>query len=483
MLSFGPFWILVFLVIFLHQPVQVMAYNNGYGLKPFLGWQSWCAVGKCGTDACYDRQIRSTAKAMVDNGMKALGFEWVVIDDCWHPSRDSNGTLIPYAPYFPNGIKPVVDYVHSLGLKFGLYTSVGTLTCHGGWSPGSFGHYQQDADLFARWEVDYVKVDWCGANKTMNGHINISHALNQTGRPMVLELCRGTYEKLDNWGYASTIAQVWRANGDHHDSFSHTLEQLAAIKGKSNWSAPYGWAYMDMMMIGGEGCKDNPNPDKPQHCPQQTDHEYRTECALYSISASPMMIGTDIRNMTKVMNECLLNPEIIAINQDYLAKPGFQTKSCGDDAWVRKLSDGTFAVVVPNLGDKTDAVNICFADIGWPNITALVHDVWSQADIGISTNQWGAKIKSHDTLYVILKSAPPPVGCTVTCTTQISKRECLYGKTYGCFNETQSMWVAGGCRGTFTCDGVQNVNCSSSGEKNTTCPCSKPASATIQWEQ
>jgi alpha-galactosidase len=139
---------------------------------------------------------------------------------------------VPYKDYFPNGIKPVVDYVHSLGLKFGLYTSIGTLTCHKGWSPGSFGHYEQDTALFASWGVDYVKVDWCGDNKTTQDHIDFSAAMNKTGRHMVLELCRGNYRDLPNWGYAPNVSQVWRAAGDHHDSWSHTLEQLAAIKGK-----------------------------------------------------------------------------------------------------------------------------------------------------------------------------------------------------------------------------------------------------------
>jgi len=148
-------WAAFSLAVCASLTATTIAYNNGYGLKPFLGWQSWCAVGKCGTDLCTDAQIRSTAQAMVDNGMHAKGFEWVVLDDCWHPSRDpTNGTLVPYAEYFPHGIKPVVDFVHSLGLKFGLYTSVGTLTCHKGWSPGSFGHYQQDVDLFASWGVE-----------------------------------------------------------------------------------------------------------------------------------------------------------------------------------------------------------------------------------------------------------------------------------------------------------------------------------------
>ena len=135
---------------------------------------------------------------------------------------------------------------------------------------------------------------------------------------MAFELCRGPYEQLPNWGYAPSIAQVWRADGDHHDTFSHTLEQLAAIQGKSNWSRPYNWAYMDMMMTGGQGCsKDGkaPNPDKPEHCPGQNEGEYRTEGATYAISASPMMIGTDIRLMSPVMKQVILNPSLVSINQ------------------------------------------------------------------------------------------------------------------------------------------------------------------------
>lgn len=122
-----------------------------------------------------------------------------------------------------------------------------------GWSPGSFGHYEQDTKLFAEWKVDYIKIDWCGGNKTNTSHIEFSKAVNATGRHMVLELCRGPYRDMDEWGYAPDVAQVWRAAGDHHDSWSHTVEQLAAIEGKGNWSGPYGWAYLDMMMVGGEG--------------------------------------------------------------------------------------------------------------------------------------------------------------------------------------------------------------------------------------
>ena len=123
----------------------VSAYNNGMGERPPMGWQTWCSVGECGEDHCFDGQIRAMADTLVLSGMKDLGYDWVVLDDCWHPTRDNaTAELVPYPRFFPDGMKPVIDYVHSLGLKFGLYTSVGDRTCHGGWSPGSFGHYERE---------------------------------------------------------------------------------------------------------------------------------------------------------------------------------------------------------------------------------------------------------------------------------------------------------------------------------------------------
>ena len=301
----------------------------------------------------------------------------------------------------------------------GLYTSVGTETCHHGWSPGSFGFYKQDAELFASWGIDYVKMDWCGDNKTIEGHTNFSRALNATGRPMAFELCRGDYETLPNWGYAPGIAQLWRADGDHHDSFSHTLEQLAAIKGKSTWSGPFGWAYMDMMMTGGQGCQEidpkhplTPNPDKPCHSPGCSDAEYRTEGATYAISASPMMIGTDIRLMTPIMKQVILNPTLIAVNQDHLAPPGFETTSCGDAAWVRHLSNGSTAVTVVNLADSKKEVQLCLQDIGWNSTrknVALGVDIWAN-EAGSGTLIDGSlhrTIGSHDNIFFLLSPAPP----------------------------------------------------------------------------
>eukprot|EP00947_MAST-08B_sp_MAST-8B-sp1_P002199 g2199.t1 len=350
--------------------------------------------------------------------MRDLGYEWLVLDDCWHPTRDGpNGTLVPHASFFPDGMPAVIDYVHSKGLKFGLYTSVGDKTCHGGWSPGSYEHYDADAQTFADWKVDYVKVDYCGGHDSPDGHKAISEAMNKTGRPMILELCRGPYQQEQKWGYAPSIAQVWRATGDHHDDFSSTMDQIGSMKGKGSWSGPFGWAYGDMMMTGGQGCKDQFD-DKAQewdwhtaqHCPGQTDNEYRTEVSLYAVTSSPMMIGTDIRNLTAIMKETLFNKRMLAINQDAAAAPGDETTSCGARAWVRHLSDGTIAVALPNLDDHgAKDMAVCFGDVGvgkdWSSVS--VYDVWAGKERGTvgSSSNYTAHVDVHDTLLVVLSKA------------------------------------------------------------------------------
>jgi alpha-galactosidase len=394
-----------------------MGYNNGVMMKPPMGWQTWCSVGPCGTDHCFDGQIRAMADTLSKSGMVSLGYDHIVLDDCWHPSRDNaTGELVPFPEFFPNGMVPVIEYLHGLGIKFGLYTSVGDKTCHGGWSPGSLGHFEQDAQTFASWGVDYVKVDYCGGGDSPDGHKNLSKAMNATGRHMALELCRGPYQQQDKWGYAPEVAQGWRATGDHHDEWKSVLEQIAAVKGRGNWSKPYGWAYLDMMMTGGQGCASQGTGGKgedgkwnwtvPEHCPGMVDAEYRTEASIYAIVASPILVGTDIRLMTPIMKELLLNTEFIAINQDYQATPGDAVAACAgssDDVWARKLSTGETAVAITNFGDSTADITICFDALGWKGPGARVRDVWKTSDLGTFQGKFTAKaVASHDTVLVKL---------------------------------------------------------------------------------
>jgi len=300
-------------------------------------------------------------------------------------------------------MKVIADYVHSKGLKFGLYSSVGTTTCRG--DPGSYGHYQTDADTFASWGIDYVKLDWCGQMCTAEGHKEFSHALNATKHPMVLELCRGTYQNEAKWGYAPSIAQSWRATGDHHDSWKSTLEQVKSVEGKSTWSGPYGWAYLDMLMTGGQGCKGQ-SVDQALHCPGQTNNEYRTEYSLYAIASSSLLIGTDIRNITAIMRELIFNPEVIAMNQDR-STPGDIMSTCNkkNDIWVRKLANGDIAVAATNLGDAPATLSVCFSDLPGGSSSMHVRDLWKRVDVGVFRNMYSRTVDVHDTMLLVLKSA------------------------------------------------------------------------------
>jgi len=389
------------LLLLISFSILSLSYNNGYGLKPALGWNTWCAVGECGKDLCTDKQIRDTAKAMATNGMKDLGYEWIILDDCWHPdSRLPDGSLVPNPKFFPNGMKVVADYVHTLGLKFGLYTSAGTKTCRD--DIGSYGYFEKDAQTFASWDIDYVKIDWCGSRLDPKNHIQFSNALNATKRPIFLELCRGPYQDQKEYGYAPNISQIWRSTGDHHDNFDSTMAQVKSVEGKSAWSRPYGWAYLDMMMTGGQGCKSQTTVDQALHCPMQTDNQYRTEFSLYSIVASPLIVGTDIRNMTAIMKECLLNSEVINVNQDYMMVPGDTKMSCGTKAWVRNLSDDSLAVAIPNLSNSPKQLSICFLDVGWTGSFAKVRDLWKHKDMGAFTAKYSDTVHAYDTLFVRL---------------------------------------------------------------------------------
>lgn len=201
----------------------VNGYNNGVGQLPAMGWNSWCSDWMCGSDVCGDTEVRTIAQAMIKNGMKDIGWNRINLDDCWEACWRSDGydkgDIVAAPERFPYGIKNLTDYLHSNGFKFGLYTSAGTSTCNPGARPclvpGSYNHYQQDANTFASWGVDYVKLDWCGKelhNYTLQ-QTQFSEALNSTGRQIWFEACRGyPYPPPP---YLPTIANSWRIDGDH----------------------------------------------------------------------------------------------------------------------------------------------------------------------------------------------------------------------------------------------------------------------------
>jgi alpha-galactosidase len=269
------------------------------------------------------------ADAMVSSGMKDAGYEYIVIDDCWQVSRDENGEIVPDKERFPHGMKYVADYVHSKGLKFGIYSSAGSVTCQR--RPGGFGHEYQDARTYARYGVDYLKYDWCGSTTqdAKSSYTNMRNALYTAGRPIVFSICE------------------WRTTGDISDSWNSMIDIFEKQKDLSRYAGPGKWNDPDMLEVGNGG---------------MTSEEYRTHFSLWCMLASPLMAGNDIANMTPEIKSILLNREMTAINQDTLGMQATCYRDQGNyQIWIKGLANNEKAVCLLNKSDEKKTVLVDFA--------------------------------------------------------------------------------------------------------------------------
>jgi len=397
-----------------------LALDNGLGLVPPLGWNTWCTLGPCGRDYCDENEIKAMADVIVSSGLKDLGYEYVNLDDCWASRRTAQGEITADANRFPSGMKSVADYIHSKGLKYGLYTDAGLYTCSSGERPykipGSYGHYEQDAQTYASWGMDFVKMDWC--NTVVNGtqlkpevqYPQMSTALNKTGRPIYFESCEWGVDQ--PWKWIKPYVNSWRATGDHHDQWSSTADIIEQVADLAPFAGPGGWNYMDFVMTGGQGC---PSHVPGERCPGQTDEEYRTEFSMWVIAASPIIVATELRNMTAIQREILLNNEMIAVHQDKLGKAGGRvaTPTCAaatKDApappcqvWARPLSDGSKAVALYNSDSVTHHITVSLSILGWATETVSVRDLWAHQDMGNVQGSFSSQVPSHGVTVVRMK--------------------------------------------------------------------------------
>eukprot|EP01124_Arcella_intermedia_P024789 TRINITY_DN4263_c0_g1_i1.p1 TRINITY_DN4263_c0_g1~~TRINITY_DN4263_c0_g1_i1.p1 ORF type:complete len:398 (-),score=70.60 TRINITY_DN4263_c0_g1_i1:48-1241(-) len=381
--------------------------DNGLGLYPPMGWNTWCTLGKCGRDFCNETEVLSVAQELIDNGMSSLGYDYVNLDDCWADSRDANGNILADPDRFPSGMKSLIDKIHGMGLKFGLYTCAGTYTCSSGGRdhkiPGSYGHYEQDAKTYASWGVDFVKVDWCSTTglDPQTQYSQFSHALNVSGRAIFFEMCEWGVN--DPWKWGAPLANQWRTTGDHHDDWNNTLGVINKQAGLSSFSGIGAWNYLDFIYTGGQGCTDDPN----KHCPGQSDIEYMSEFSFWAFLNSGLIVATDIRIMTPIMKEVLYNQEIIAINKDPLRKQGDRVYLDGDkQVWSRPLADGSVAVILFNSGESEQSITADFSLWGWAHTKAMVRDLWLHHNIGEYSNQYTSIIPPHGVNFVKLHKLP-----------------------------------------------------------------------------
>ncbi len=351
---------------------------------PPMGWNSWNMFGeKIDAEA-----VCRMADAM-SSVLQQLGYQYVVIDDCWtvKTGRDSHGNLVPDPLRVPDGIKPVADYIHSRGLKFGIYSDAAKMTCAG--YPGSYGFEEQDAALWASWGVDFLKYDYCYAPPeqavAIERYTRMGQALQNCGREILYSICEWGGRKPWLWARQAG-GQMWRISGDVFDSWVDVRTKGGwgtgidtAIEIAANlyeYAGPGGWNDLDMLVVGlngkgsipGEGCSLN---------------EYRTQVSMWSMLCSPLMIGCDLRHITPETASLLTNPEIIAINQDALGKPAVRLVKRGDqEVWRKRLADGSLVLALFNRGSTSQEIEFHIGEIGLlDNYKAVVRDLWLRQDV------------------------------------------------------------------------------------------------------
>jgi len=414
--------------------VPAVAYDNGapHSRKPPLGWSSWVGLGPDWDkdeasapvfDFCDEASVKMSVDAFLEVGLYDAGYRHFHLDDCWaDKERNTSGFLQAERDHFPNGMKPIVDYVHSKGLTFGLYTCAGTFTCVGG-RPGSKDHWTQDANVFAEWGVDWVKMDWCNTKGMVpeTTYPKMSAALNKSGRHIHFNMCEWGLD--DPWKWGPEVAQSWRATGDHTPTWSSTkdiISQRTKVPA-SQGGATYAWNDMDMLETGNYAQAAHANGKTGT----MTATEYKTEFSMWAIMASPLTVTTPILNCSKtdqiagkftpgkcvasitaLQKEILLNTEVIAINQDVTPAGHllFASTNASAAVYARKLTDGSVAVALYNPTDNAVKGQVEFATLGWTSTTnAIVRDLWTHKDIGVKVGGFSTtstSIEAHGTMVL-----------------------------------------------------------------------------------
>ena len=355
--------------------------DNGLALTPPMGWNSWNHFA-CHID---ESIVRETADSMAVDGMRDAGYKYVVIDDCWQVSRDANGAIVADPVKFPHGIAALAAYVHSKGLKFGIYTDAGTKTCQG--RPGTYGHEEQDARTYASWGVDYVKEDWCNATglDAPTQYAKFRDALAHSGRPIVFSICEWGHNQ--PWNWAPQTGNLWRTTDDIDDNWSSMLTNLDISGQHSKIAHPGAWNDPDMLEVGNGG---------------MTDAEYRAHFSLWAIMAAPLMSGNDVRSMSAATKEILLNPEVIAVDQDSLGAQGVITWEPSPDlqVWSKPLHDGALAIVLLNRSSAAAKIPANFWRAGLHVDSANVRDLWLHQDLGRFKGEYATTVQPHSVVMI-----------------------------------------------------------------------------------
>jgi len=394
------------------------ALDNGVAHTPPMGWNSWNTFG-CNIS---ESLIRGMADAIVSSGLRDLGYQYVVVDDCWfNPNRDSSGNLQGDSSRFPSGMKLLGDYLHNKGLKFGIYEVPVDKTCAQYFSSysgatGSQGHETQDARQFAAWGVDYLKYDWCSPNGSITDQVNtfakMRDALAATGRPIVFSINPNSIHAKTgpqrNWG---DVSNMWRTTEDITNKWDtgqtngypmgvqnivNVTVPLASYAGPGHFNDP------DMMEIGRGGMSDT---------------EMRSHFALWAMMASPLIMGNDVRSMDSATQTILKNKNLIALDQDSLALQATQVSNDGTRrVLAKKLANGDVAVALFNQGSSTTTVSTTASAIGMSGSSFVLQDAWTNATTS-SAGSISASVPAHGTVVYRVSSGTTTTTTRTTTTT------------------------------------------------------------------
>jgi alpha-galactosidase len=372
-------------------PAQAL--NNGLAKTPPMGWNDWNAFGCNVSEAL----VEQTAQYIVSSGLKAAGYQYVNIDDCWmSSSRSSSGHLVPDPSKFPDGISGVASYVHGLGLKLGIYESAGTATCAG--YPGSLNHETTDANDFAAWGVDYLKYDNCN-NQGVDWQTRynaMKNALAATGRPIVYSLCEWGQDNVWTWGAGT--GNLWRTTGDINASFGSMLSNFHQNVGLAQYAGPGAWNDPDMLEVG------NGQPFT----------EDRAEMSLWAEMAAPLISGTDLRSATPATLSLYKNAAVIAVDQDSLGKQGTEVSSSGGlDVLTKQLANGDRAVVLFNENGSTATISTSASAVGMGSSSSYkLTNLWSNV-VTSTTGTISASVPAHGVvMYRVTTGSGSSVGGT-----------------------------------------------------------------------
>lgn len=362
--------------------------------KPPMGWNSWNTFGK----NINEKLIIETADALVEKGYKDAGYEYIVIDDCWSlKHRDENGRLVADPEKFPHGMKYLADYIHSKGLKFGMYSCSGTLTC--ALYPGSYNHEFEDAQTFADWGVDFLKYDFCyfpqEGECASRAYTKMSMALKATGRDILFSACNWGEENCHSW-MRSRGAHMYRSTGDIFDNYVSFRDIAKSQIDKLSMSAQGCYNDIDMLIVGMYGKGHVGDGSGYEGC---TKDEYMSHFAMWCMANSPLMIGGDIRNLDEFSENLLKNKGLIAINQDEEARPPYMIR----DEWksftfLKHLSNREFAIGCFSDSEEQVTAHIMTNDMQLPDASGYsveLEDAMTGENLGVFRDCYEVELPPH----------------------------------------------------------------------------------------